>query len=177
MDFVGDETADDRAKNADGGDEHSAVAARFFGKNFGNQRDAATEFASKPKTRDETPEAVGFDGMDKAIGDVRNGIKQDGTEENGQSAKTVAEYSECNSAKQHSEHLQIKQMNSLRENLVAGKTQVFQARAAHDGEQNQIVNVHEIAERADDDGGLEDFAKGGFLGFHFTICAVLFFES
>ncbi len=72
----------------------------------------------------------------------------------------------------HSGHLKIEQKNAALQDLVAGKAEVFQARAAHDGEQDQVIHIHEITERADDDGGLEDFAQGGFVGFHpvnFTI--------
>ena len=164
---IGDQSADDRAENADRGDDHRAVAARFLGEDFGNERDAAAEFARKSDTGDETPDGVSLDGMDKAVRDVRHGIKQNGTEKQDHAAQTVAENPENDSADEHSGHLPVQQENALFQNPAGGNAQILQARAAHDAEQNQIVNIHEIAERADDDGGLEDFAHGGFAGFHF----------
>jgi hypothetical protein len=97
--------------------------------------------------------------MDEAIGYVGDGIKQDGTEEQKDTAKTVTKNSKDDSARQHPDHLAIKKKNAVFQDLIAGKAEVFQARAAHDDEQNQIIDIHEIAERADDDSGLEDFAQ------------------
>ncbi len=159
MNQPGDEPADDRAENADGGDDHRAIAARLLGKNFGDERNAAAEFARETETGDETPGGVSLDGMDEAVGDVGDGIEQDGTEQQNDAAQAVAENSEGDAANEHPGHLAIEQKDAVFQNLVAGKSQILQARAAHDAEQDQIIHVHEIAERADDDGGLEDFAQ------------------
>src|SRR5882724_1029219 len=101
--------------------------------------------------------------MHKTICDVGNGIKQNGTEQQDDAAKFVTENSKGNSTREHSEHLQIQQKNPVTDEQVAGKSQIFQARNPQNAEQNQIINVHEITERADDDGGLEDLAQGGIV--------------
>ncbi len=100
MNQAGDEPADDRAKNADGGNDHRAVAACFLGKNFGDKRDAAAEFARKAEAGDEPPDGVSLDGMDKAVGDVGDGIKQNRAEKQNDAAKAVAENAEGDSAEQ-----------------------------------------------------------------------------
>ena len=57
--------------------------------------------------------------------------------------------------------------------MITGKAKVFQARAAHDAEQDQVIDIHEITERTDDDGGLEDLAQDGFW-FSFGVANLIY---
>jgi hypothetical protein len=151
------------------------ITAQSFRQNFGDERDAAAEFAGQAETGDETPHGVSLDGMHKTIGNIGDGIKQNGTEEQRDAAHAVAKDAEENAAEQHPEHLQIEEQNTVAHQKFTGKTHGFEARNPQDGEQDQIINVHKIAERADDDRRLKKFAQNGFIGFHLAISRILFF--
>jgi hypothetical protein len=43
--------------------------------------------------------------------------------------------------------LQVQQQDAVIHELFAGKSHVFQARNTQDGEQDQIIDIHEIAGR------------------------------
>jgi len=70
-----------------------------------------------------------------------------------------------NPARQHAEHLQIQQQDAVTHQQFPGKAHLLQAGDAQDGEQNQIINIHEVTERADNHGGFEDLAQDGLVGF------------
>jgi hypothetical protein len=134
--FLRNESANHRAEHAHGGDDGRAVAAQRLGQHFGDERDAATEFACQTKAGDKSPHGIGFDGMDKAIGNVGNGVKQDGAEEKCHAPDAVAKNAEENAADQHTEHLQVQQQDAVIHQQLAGKSHVCEARNAQDSEQN-----------------------------------------
>jgi hypothetical protein len=159
--------ADHRAKNAHGGNKSRAVAAQFLGQNLGDEGDAPAQFASQPESGNETPDRIGQDGrLNETIGDVGKGVEQDGTKKQGHAAHTIAQNAEENSAHEHAEHLQVQQENAVVYQRFAGEAHAFQAGNAQDGEQNQIIDIHEIAQRADNDDGLQDLSQDRPVVFH-----------
>ena len=160
--MVGHVAGDHRAEDADGGDQRGPVAATLLGQRLGDERDAPAELAREAEAGDEAPRGVGFEAMHEAVGDVRHGIKQDGAEEGRQAAHAVAEDAEEDAAEQHAGHLPGKQV------LIPGRAadevpepEAGQAVLADRHEQREVVDVDEVAERADDDGGLQQILPEG----------------
>ena len=160
------QSADDRAEDTDRGDEGGAVAAQRLGQHLGDERDAAAQFTRQPEAGNEPPHSVGFDGMNKAVGKIGRRIKQDGTEEQRHAAHAVAEDAKEDPAGQHAEHLEVQEQDAVIHQRLAGKAQALEAGNAQDGEQDQVIDIHEIAERANDDDRLEDGTQDGRIGFH-----------
>ena len=94
--------------------------------------------------------------MDESVGDVGDGVKQDGTEEGRQAAHAVAEDAEEDAADQHAGHLPGKQVliPSRAADQVA-EAETGQAVLTDGHEQREVVDIDEIPESADDDGGLQ----------------------
>ena len=150
------EPADDRAEDADGGDHHGAVTAQGARQDFGDERDAAAEFAREAEAGEEAADGVAVEIVDEAVGEVGQRIEDDGAEEHLEPAQAVAEQAPEESAEEHAAHLPVDEPRALADELVAGEAEALEAGDADDAEEDEVVDVDEIAERADDDGGVEE---------------------
>ncbi len=161
---VGDEAGDDRAEHADRGDDHRAVTAQVPGQRFGNERHAAAEFARQPDPGQHAPEEVGIERMHEAVRQRGRRIKGNRAEEQPAAAFNITQHAPEDAAEQHPGHLPIEQAQALGDEVITGQPQAAQAGHANDAEKHQVVDVHEIAERADDDGGLQEPTGEGHGG-------------
>jgi hypothetical protein len=82
--------------------------------------------------------------------------------------KSNAENAEENSAGKHPDHLHVQQQNAVVRQRVVRKTHVLQTGNAQDREQDQVINIHEISQRTDDNDWLQDLAQDRFFVFHFS---------
>ena len=115
---------DDRAENADGRDDHRAVAAQFAREHFGNERHAAAEFAGEADAGEHAPERVSGEGVHKGIRDCRRRIQRDGAEKQQASPLFVAQDAPEDPAEEHAGHLPVEQQQAElagREIRVAGR--------------------------------------------------------
>ena len=154
---LGHQAGHDGAEDADGGDERGAIAAALLGEGFRDERDAAAELAREADAGDEAPGRVGLEAVDETVGDIGQRIEQDGSEERRQAAHAVPEDAEEDAAEEHAGHLPRHQvmvpLTALDEMLQA---EIAQTLFAHGHEQGQVVDIDEVAERADDDGGVQE---------------------
>ena len=164
--MVGHVAGDDRAEDADGGDDRRTVTAPLLRQGFGDQRDAAAEFAGQAESGDETPEGIGLETINQPVRDIRHRIEQDGTEERREPSHAIAEDAEEDAAEEHAHHLPGKEVLIPRG---AGdevpEAEAVEALLPHGHEQRQVVDVDEVAQGADDDGGVQQvLPKGARFG-------------
>jgi len=93
--------------------------------------------------------------VDKGIGDVRQRIKDDRAEKDFQAPEAVSQQPPKHAAEHHPTHLPVEEPRALGHEFVAFVTEARQAACADDEEQDEVVDIDEIAKRADDDGGME----------------------
>ena len=134
---------------------------------LGHEGNARPQLSGQSDTGDETQRCVGRKGGDHAVRNVRQGVQEDGAEHDLEPPLPVAQNTPDDPADQHAGHLHIKEKYPVVGHVLAGQTQRSEARHAHDAEEHQVVDVHEITEGCDNDRQAEDMTEmnTGFL-FH-----------
>ena len=102
--------------------------------------------------------------MDEAVGNVGERVENNGAEERLEAAELVAEQAPEKAAEKHAAHLPVDKPRALGDELIAGEAQALEAGNADNGEKDEVVDIDEVAERADDDRGMDqggDNVAGG----------------
>jgi hypothetical protein len=99
--------------------------------------------------------------MDESIGQVGEGVEEDGPKKDGKAAAFVAQHPPKDATQEHAGHLTVDQENAFGEDAVARYPQGLQALDADDREEDEVVDVDEVAEGGDQDG--ESDGTGGIL--------------
>ena len=149
--FTDDERRD-CAADTNGRDERRRVAARLPRHQLRDQRDAGAQLSREADARDETQRGVLRHRHHPGVEQVGNRIEHDGAEQHRQAAALVAEHAPHDPADQHPGHLHVQEHHAGRKNLVGRHADVTQAWHADDAEQDQIVDIDEVAERGDKNG-------------------------
>ena len=149
VEVVADEGGDDRAEDARRRDDRGAVAARLLRHDLADQRDARAQLACQPDAGDEAQPRVGLDRLHPRVGDVGGRVHEDRPEQHAQAALAVAEHAPQQAAEQHAGHLHVEQALARVQQVVTLHAETPQARDADDAEEEQVVDVDEVAERRD----------------------------
>ena len=147
----GDGVGQNRAGDANRGDQHRAVAAHLRMQNLGDQRNARAQLSGQADARDEAQHGVSLQRSDETVGDVGQRVDENRAEHDLQPPLHVAEPAPQNATDQHSDHLHVEQKNAVVDQRLAFEAERLEARHAHDAEEHEIVNVNEVTKRGHDD--------------------------
>jgi hypothetical protein len=127
------------------------VTTRLPRHDFADERDAGAQLPCETDAGEQPQHGVRRDIVDERVQDVRDRIHDDRPEQHRETASPVAEHAPGDPAQQHPCHLHVEQQQAFREQLIRGHANGRQALHADDAEQNEVVDVDEIAERGDQD--------------------------
>ena len=146
--------------DTDAGDDGGAVRALGLGQAFDHEGDANTQLAREAEAGDHAQDLKLPDTGDEAIQQRRGGIDDDRSEQRRQPAPAIRDHAPHETANQHADHLQTKQVPESCGNVRIDHSERFQAAFADHADQHDVVDVDEVAEGRDDDGQREQ-APGG----------------
>lgn len=98
--------------------------------------------------------------MNEAVGDVGERVHQDGAEEHRETSAPVSERAPEHAPHKHADHLKVDQPHADAKHIRLSNTDALKAGCAHDAEEDQVVDVDEVAKCRNDDG--EDNSAIGF---------------
>jgi hypothetical protein len=90
--------------------------------------------------------------LNESVRKVSQRIDEDGHEQHAGAAQAVAQHAPEDAAQHQAEHLDVDDEESAFKRV--GHAEVVERRNAHDAEEQQVVDVHKVAQRGDPHGGV-----------------------
>ena len=145
-----DELAHERgshgAQGAERGDERGRRAAFAAIDHLAHERESRPEFTRQAEARDETPDRVGRNRGDDRVGEIGDAVQHDRSVQRRAPPTPVAEPAPDEPADHETQQLRVLQQRAHLDR-VASRPQVAYARHPHHGEEQQVEDVDEIAQR------------------------------
>ena len=134
---------------------------------LGHQGDARPQFPGQADAGDKAERRVGRQRADHAVGEVGQGVEEDGGEHDFEPPLAVAEHPPEDATDQHPGHLHVEKKDPGIDQFLACKAKGFETWYPHDAEQHQVVDIDKITEGGDNDRQAEDLPQvGGVICWH-----------
>ena len=144
--LLSDHRSEDCSEGSEGHDEHGSVAPGFLAHGFYYQGDSRAQLSGQTETGDKANRRIAGHIGDEGIGDIGDGIQEDRTEKHFEPAFFIAQDAPENTSGEHANHLAIKEKNFVGLMPCSSKPKSFKAFLLDDVEENEIVDIDEIAQ-------------------------------